>query len=248
MVWIFNCTKLSRTMKLSSLAHIIVVDDEPITRELISGYLCNENYSVSEAGNGIELEALLTKTPADLILLDINLPGKDGFTLARELRSYSDIGIIMITQRDNDIDRIIGLEIGADDYITKPFNPRELIARVRSVLRRVQLSVSIDDNSPLIHFQNWSLHIAGRYLISPQGEEIYLSSGEYELLIAFIQKPNTVLSRERLANMIDPQSKAMSRSVDVLITRLRHKLRDDAQQAKMIVTVYGVGYIFATEA
>ena len=123
-----------------------------------------------------------------------------------------------------------------------------MIARVRSVLRRVQLSVSIDDNSPLIHFQNWSLHIAGRYLISPQGEEIYLSSGEYELLIAFIQKPNTVLSRERLANMIDPQSKAMSRSVDVLITRLRHKLRDDAQQAKMIVTVYGVGYIFATEA
>ncbi len=235
-------------MKPSSLAHIIVVDDEPITRELISGYLCNENYSVSEAGNGIELEALLTKTPSDLILLDINLPGKDGFTVARELRSYSDIGIIMITQRNNDIDRIIGLEIGADDYITKPFNPREMIARVRSVLRRVQLSVSIDDNSPLIHFQNWSLHIAGRYLISPQGEEIYLSSGEYELLIAFIQKPNTVLSRERLANMIDPQSKAMSRSVDVLITRLRRKLRDDAQQAKMIVTVYGVGYIFATEA
>ncbi|MEE9356160.1 MAG: response regulator [Methylococcaceae bacterium] len=235
-------------MKPSSLVHIIVVDDEPITRELISGYLCNENYSVSEAGNGIELEALLTKTPADLILLDINLPGKDGFTLARELRSYSDIGIIMITQRDNDIDRIIGLEIGADDYITKPFNPRELIARVRSVLRRVQLSVSIDDNSQLIHFQKWSLHIAGRYLISPQGEEIYLSSGEYELLIAFIQKPNTVLSRERLANMIDPQSKAMSRSVDVLITRLRRKLRDDAQQAKMIVTVYGVGYIFATDA
>jgi two-component system torCAD operon response regulator TorR len=235
-------------MKPSSLAHIIVVDDEPITRELISGYLSKENYSISEAGNGIELEILLTKTPADLILLDINLPGKDGFTLARELRSRSDIGIIMITQRDNDIDRIIGLEIGADDYITKPFNPRELIARVRSVLRRVQLADTNDDSSPLIHFQDWSLHIAGRYLISPEGKEIHLSSGEYELLTVFIQKPNTVLSRERLANMIDPQSKAMSRSVDVLITRLRRKLCDDAHRAKMIVTVYGVGYIFANEA
>lgn len=229
------------------LAHIIVVDDEPITRELITSYLCKDNYSVSEAGDGLELETLLTQSPADLILLDVNLPGKDGFTLARELRSRSNIGIIMITQRDSDIDCVIGLEMGADDYITKPFNPAELIARVRSVLRRVQVTEIYDDSSPLIRFQGWSLHIAGRYLISPEGEEIHLSSGEYELLAVFIQKPNTVLSRQRLANIIDPQSKAVSRSVDVLITRLRRKLRDDAHKAKLIVTVHSVGYIFAAE-
>ncbi|MEE9355159.1 MAG: response regulator [Methylococcaceae bacterium] len=235
-------------MNQSSLAQIIVVDDEPITRKLIASYLCKENYSVSEAGDSVELEALLKKSHADLIVLDINLPGKDGFTLARELRSRSNIGIIMLTQRDDDIDRIIGLEIGADDYVTKPFNPRELIARVRSVLRRVQVAESNDDSSQLIRFQDWSLHLAGRYLISPEGEEIHLSVGEYELLAAFVQKPNIVLSRERLANMIDPQSKAISRSVDVLITRLRRKLRDDAQNAKMIVTVRGVGYIFAVKS
>ncbi len=186
-------------MKETLPAHLIVVDDEPITRELIASHLRKEDYSVSEAGDGSELETLLAESQADLVLLDVNMPGKDGFTLARELRSRSNIGIIMVTQRVDDIDCIIGLEMGADDYNTKPFNPRELIARVRSVLRRVQTTESYDDCSPLIRFQGWSLHIAGRYLISPEEEEVYLSAGEYELLAAFIQKPNTFLSRQRLA-------------------------------------------------
>ena len=234
-------------MKNFAQTQIMIVDDDPVSRELIAGYLQADNFQVTEAGDGNEMLQKLAEQPIDLVLLDVNLPGKDGFTLVREIRSTLDIGIIMLTQRQDDIDRIVGLELGADDYITKPFNPREVVARVRTVLRRIRHVNQVNDISPYIRFQDWALHIGGRYLLSPQNEEIHLSGGEFMLLSAFLQKPNVLFSRERLATLIDPQSKAVSRSIDVLIARLRKKLGDDAQEPKLIVTIYGAGYIFTAE-
>lgn len=234
-------------MPNSEITQILIVDDDPVSRALIAGYLQADNFQTLEAGDGTEMMKKLVDQPVDLILLDINLPGKDGFTLIREIRATLEIGIIMLTQRHEDIDRIVGLELGADDYITKPFNPREVVARIRSVLRRTKLSNQANDISPYIRFKDWALHLGGRYLLSPENEEIHLSGGEFMLLSAFLQKPNILFSRERLAQLIDPQSKAVSRSVDVLIARLRKKLRDDAQEPKLIVTIYGAGYIFTAE-
>ncbi len=228
-------------------AHIMIVDDDPVSRELVTGYLCAENFLVSEAADGDEMLEKLVSEPFDLILLDVNLPGKDGFTLVREIRSLMEIGIILVTQRQDDIDRIVGLELGADDYITKPFNPREMVARVRTVMRRVKLSNRSNDVSPYIRFGDWALHIGGRYLVSPDKKEIHLSGGEFLLLSAFIQKPNVLFSRDRLSMLIDPEGKAVSRSIDVLIARLRKKLGDDGNQPKLIVTIHGSGYIFTAE-
>lgn len=234
-------------MKNSVITQIMIVDDDPVSRGLIAAYLEADNFQVIEVDDGNEMLKNLVEHPVDLILLDINLPGKDGFTLVREIRATMDIGIIMLTQRHEDIDRIVGLELGADDYITKPFNPREVVARIRTVLRRTRRVSQTNDISPYIRFQDWSLHLGGRYLISPENEEIHLSGGEFMLLSAFLQKPNVLFSRERLAQVIDPESKAVSRSVDVLIARLRKKMGDDVQEPKLIVTIYGAGYIFTAD-
>jgi two-component system torCAD operon response regulator TorR len=229
-------------------AHILVVDDDPVASGLVAGCLQIDGHLMSRAADGEAMEGLLREQPVDLVILDINLPGKDGFTLARELRARSEIGIILITERKEDLDCIIGLEMGADDYITKPFNPRELRARVRSLLRRVSAIASSQDQSPVLRFNGWYLHTGARNLVSPEGEETRLPSGEFKLLCAFLQKPNVVLSRERLQSIIGGGSDTTSRTIDVLIGRLRQKLREDPRNPKLIVTIHGEGYICTAEA
>lgn len=229
-------------------SHILIVDDEPISRSLLRGYLALEDYQVSEADDEASLMSVLAKQAVDLILLDVNLPGKNGFTIASQLRAKSDVGIILVTKRNADTDRIMGLEIGGDDYITKPYDPRELMARVRNVLRRLYVMKHVNaDETREIRFLEWRLSLSKRCLITPEGEEVPLTKGEFKLLEAFVQKPNFIFTRSRLQSLIDPENKATSRSIDVLIGRLRQKLNDGPTNPKIIVTIHGAGYLFAVE-
>ena len=190
---------------------------------------------------------VLAQGHVDLVILDLMLPGEDGLTLARSLRSESGIGIIILTGRGETVDRIIGLEMGADDYLSKPFHLRELLARVKSVLRRVQsrISEAPAGTRTLARFAGWSLDLAGRELTSPGGEEVRLTTGEFDLLAAFVNNANQVLSRDRLLDLArNREAGPFDRTIDVQVGRLRRKLEDDPQNPSMIKTVRGSGYIF----
>lgn len=194
----------------------------------------------------MSMRDVLSKDPAKVILLDINLPGEDGLDLTRELRSGSDIGIILVTGRVDEIDRIVGLEIGADDYVTKPFNPRELLARVKSLLRRMD-SASIVER-PVKRFMNWTFDTKIRRLVSPTGENERLTRAEFELLNAFTDRPNIVLTRDRLLNLTTHRSWDPSdRTIDVLVRRLRGKIEPDPKNPEIIVTAHGEGYVFVAD-
>jgi two-component system OmpR family response regulator len=226
---------------------ILVVDDQQEIRDLVREYLTDEGFRVSTASNGAELRDEMARGPVDLVILDLVLPGEDGLQLARELRSGSDVGIIMLTGRGETIDRIIGLEMGADDYLAKPFHMRELLARVRSVLRRGAAHAGERSGGPRarIRFAGWTLDLASRELLSPSGEEVRLTSGEFELLAAFVDHANQVLSRDRLLDLSRHRAAGpFDRTIDVQVGRLRRRLRDDPQNPTMIKTVRGGGYIF----
>ncbi len=232
---------------MSDNGHIIVVDDEEQIRELVEEYLAGEGYRVSTAQDGAAMRRVLAREPADLVILDLMLPGEDGLTLARSLRGEFGIGIIMLTGRSETVDRIIGLEMGADDYLSKPFHLRELLARVKSVLRRVQsrASEAPAGTRTLARFAGWSLDLAGRELISPSGEEVRLTTGEFDLLAAFVANPSQVLSRDRLLDLArNREAGPLDRTIDVQVGRLRRKLEDDPQNPGLIKTVRGSGYIF----
>ena len=227
--------------------HVLIVEDEPVIRMTLSGYLQTEGYAVSEAADGNAMRRIMADIPIDLVLLDIRLPGEDGLSLLRELRSTTDIGLVLVTGRTDAVDRIIGLEMGADDYITKPFNPRELLARVKNLLRRTtQASTSLlPHNSRRIGFDGWEFDQGRRRLKSPAGDNIALTRGEFDLLAALVQKAGTVLSRDVLLNHISHREWAPSdRTVDVLVRRLRHKLEDVSHRNEFITTEHGVGYVF----
>jgi len=230
--------------------HILIVDDDREIRELLQTYLQKHGYRVSVAEDGRAMWKQLEQARINLVVLDLMLPGEDGLSLCRKLRSESDIAIIMLTAMGEETDRIIGLEMGADDYLAKPFNPRELLARIKGVLRRVRpgyMAEPDDTNTAMLKFGAWKLDTTARHLIDQQGQAVSLSSGEYRLLRIFLDKPNRTLSRDYLLDLISGKDALpYDRSIDVQVGRLRKRLGDDARVPEIIKTVRGAGYVFTS--
>ncbi|GAA0585554.1 response regulator [Caenispirillum bisanense] len=220
---------------------VLVVEDEGAVREMIAAFLSNAGYAVRTAADGFAMQSILESEPVDLLLLDLNLPDCDGLEVARSLRARSRLGIIMVTARDEPEDRARGLELGADDYITKPFFPRELLARVRNVLDRS--GGNLDMVAPdVLSFGRWVMDRANRRLVSTDGRDPALTAAEFDLLCALMDRPGQLLSREALAAAVDDKKPdAGARSVDILVSRLRKKLGDDGS---LIETLRGHGYRF----
>ena len=227
--------------------HILIVDDDAEIRSLLSEYLQKQGYRATVVADGKGLRAAIEKSRPDVVVLDLMLPGEDGLTLCRELRARSDIPIIMLTARGDETDRIVGLEMGADDYLAKPFNPRELLARIKSVLRRAR---SLPDNLrpqefASYRFAGWTLEVATRNLSAPDHVVVPLSGTEFRLLRIFLDHPNRVLTRDQLIDlMLSRDAAPFDRAIDVQVSRLRHRLREDAKEPAIIRTVRGEGYVF----
>lgn len=230
----------------SSGATIVVVDDDVQILQLVARFLRSNGYRVLTARDGREMQSLLAEAGADLIVLDLMLPGANGLDLCRELRKTSAIPVVMLTAKGDDVDRIIGLEVGADDYLPKPFNPRELLARINAVLRRSSAGAHQSTGRPRrFGFSGWRLDVLKRELTSPRGVVIDLSSGEYDLLTTFLEAPQRVLSRDYLLDAARNRSlEPFDRAIDVQVSRLRRKLGDSGD---LIKTVRGAGYLFASD-
>lgn len=237
---------MTLTGSRSKSDHILVVEDDAATRAKLAGYVEAVGYRVSEAVDGNEMRRIMTTDLVDLVLLDVNLPGEDGFDLTRELRTRTDIGIILVSGRTDDIDRIVGLEMGADDYVTKPFHGRELIARVKNLLRRTRLASRSEATTHSIG--PWTFDVARRRIDHRDGRRVVLTRAEYELLAALVTYPGTVLGRDRLLRIVSHRTAEPSnRTIDVLIRRLRMKIEDDPQDPDHIITAYGEGYLMAMD-
>ena len=237
-------------------AKVLVVDDDAVTRSCLVNYFVAEGYEVREAGTAEEAEQQLAAEPADLVLLDIRLPHKDGLTLTRELRVRSEVGIILVSGRQDEVERIIGLECGADEYVTKPFNPREILARAKNLIRRVRQVDAAGSSTPAVRAplaapvcEGVVLHEDARQLTHADGAVTALTEGEFQLLRAFLAHPGQTMSRDALLDQIRNREWVPSdRTVDVLVGRLRRKLHDDAANPKIILTVHGAGYRFNPSA
>ncbi len=231
--------------------HILVVDDDREIRDLVARYLRQHGYRVQSAADGVQMRRELADWSFDLVILDLMLPGEDGLTLCRRLRADSNLPVIMLTAMGEETDRIIGLEMGADDYIAKPFNPRELLARIKAVLRRtsgVSGAEKADADAPIHQFSGWTFNMASRELTSPQGVLTPLSAGEFDLLSTFVTHPRRVLSREQLLDMSrGREALPFDRSIDVQVSRLRRKIEADPASPVLITTVRGGGYMFTPE-
>ena len=225
---------------------VLVVDDDPAVRQMLAEYLSAHGYEVALAGSGSAMRAELERAAPAVVLLDIGLPGEDGLTLARYLRERHQVGIIMVTGAADVVDRVAGLEVGADDYIAKPFDPRELRARLKSVLRRVELKESPRLSAPLrVSIGRCFLDLKSRTLTDAKGREVPITSMEFDLLKALIEHPNQVLSRDQLLTMTrNREWEPFDRSIDIRITRLRRKLEEDPARPRAIRTVRGAGYMF----
>ncbi len=233
---------------LNTPDHILVVDDDTEIRSLLHEYLQKQGYRVTAVADGKGLRTAVATSHPDLIILDLMLPGEDGLTLCRDLRAKSAIPIIMLTARGDETDRIVGLELGADDYVAKPFSPRELLARIKSVLRRARaLPENLKtEESGLFLFAGWTLDAATRNLTSPQGVVVALSGTDFRLLKIFVDHPNRVLTRDQLIDlMLSRDAGPYDRAIDVQVSRLRQRLGDDAKEPAIIKTVRGQGYVFA---
>ncbi len=233
--------------------HIAVVDDAPDITRLLANYLGGNGFRVTECSGGTALMALMRKDPPDLVLLDIGLPGDDGLVIARRLREHWQTSIILVTGRSDPVDRVVGLEIGADDYVTKPFDLRELLARVRAVLRRSaqnfqassELGNDATRSADRLHFADWVLDCGGRRLLAGDGAEVSLTTGEFELLRVFATHPGRVLSRDFLLESTRGRDAApFDRAVDVLVGRLRKKIECTPGQPEILKSVRSAGYIF----
>jgi two-component system OmpR family response regulator len=218
--------------------HVLVVDDE---------YLERNGFRVSLATDGAEMRRALDRSRPDLVVLDLMLPGESGLTLCRDLRVESSLPVIMLTARAEEVDRIVGLEMGADDYLAKPFSPRELLARIRSILRRARgLSGPERSAAHQLRFAGWTLDLAARQLLAPDGVVVALSGAEFKLLSVFAEHPNRVLDRNQLMDLtVGRDGAPFDRSIDVQVSRLRLRLRDDAREPRIIKTVRNEGYVLA---
>jgi two-component system OmpR family response regulator len=233
---------------MQSAPHILVVDDHREIRDLVSRALTKEGFRVSVAADGRAMRKLMGDSRIDLVLLDLMLPGEDGLSLCRGLRAESGIPIIMLTAKGDEVDRVIGLEMGADDYLPKPFGSRELVARIRAVLRRSQEAspaARSSERPKQYHFDRWRLDVGARELLRDDGVTLPLSTGEYDLLIVLVERPQRVLSRDQLLDLARGRAaSALDRSIDTQVSRLRRKLEQDPGDPKIIKTVWGGGYIF----
>lgn len=235
-------------MTLKPTTHVLIVDDDHRIRAMLARFLVDHGLKVSQAGDGQAMFTLCEAARIDVIVLDIMMPGEDGLSLCRRMRAQSSVPIILLTAMSGDTDRIIGLEIGADDYVVKPFNPRELLARIRAVTRRLG-ATSINAERPvatLYEFAGWQLNSSRRTLTSPAGALTDLTSGEFDLLAAFLEHPQRVLTRDQLLDLAHGRmSDAYDRSIDVQISRLRRKIEADPQDPAFIKTIRNEGYFFA---
>jgi len=238
-------------MTIAPVPHILVIDDDPSIRDLVTEYLGDNDMRVSAAASGREMFDLIDREAIDLVLLDLRLPGEDGMQLARRLRERASVPIVLLTGRNEEADRVMGLELGADDYVTKPFSPRELLARVRAVLRRYQVQATLperDSARRAFRFAGWELNLRTRRLISPDGAPVELTNGEFSLLNALCRAPRRVLSRDQLLSLSRlHEAEVFDRTVDVQIRRLRLKIEGDASLPALIVTERGAGYKLAAE-
>jgi len=227
-----------------NLPHVHIVDDDSEIRRLLAEFLSDNGYRVTTAANGNKVRDTVAKGNIDLIVLDVMLPDSNGFDLCRTIRASSATPIIMLTAKGGEMDRIVGLELGADDYLAKPFNPRELLARIKAVLRR---SKGADDRpmTRTVRFDGWTLDTLRRELRNPTGVLVDLSGGEYDLLMTFVDAPQRVLSRDHLLDLTRNRvASSFDRSIDVQVSRLRRKLGGDEGSEGLIKTVRGAGYMF----
>jgi two-component system OmpR family response regulator len=228
--------------------HILVVDDDREIRDLLSKFLERQGMRVAAARDAKEARRLWPLGRYHLVVLDLMLPGESGLDFAKWLRAQGDVPIVMLTAMADETDRIVGLELGADDYLSKPFNPRELLARVRAVLRRASGEAGAPSATPAksIRFGGWTLEPARRRLLNPDGAEVPLTGGEYELLQVLVERPNRVLTRDMLMDLLrGRQAGPFDRAIDVAVSRLRRKLEDDGRNPSLIKTVRGGGYVLA---
>ncbi|MFC4294275.1 response regulator [Novosphingobium tardum] len=239
-------------MSDTSPTRLLLVDDERSLREPLADYLVRQGFAVTQAGTAAEARSRLAENGPeglfDLVLLDIMMPGEDGLSLCRHLIETRSLPVIFITARGESTDRIVGLEIGADDYVVKPFDPRELVARIRSVLRRSARGAPPADDNDLYVFENWRLDPLKRRLLDPEGAVVAISSAEFRLLMAFLEHPRQVLDRDRLLDMVQGrEAHLFDRAIDNQISRLRRKIEADSRNPEIIQTVWGGGYMLAAD-
>jgi two-component system OmpR family response regulator len=235
---------------MDTMPHILIVDDDREIRDLLARFLERNRFRVTAVRDGREAQRAWPLGHYQLVVLDLMLPGENGLEVARWLRTQGDVPIVMLTAMGEETDRIIGLELGADDYVPKPFNPRELLARIRAVLRRTseRAEKKVEPSGKSIRFSGWTLEPARRRLLNPDGAEVALTGGEYDLLVALVERANRVLTRDMLLDLLrGRQAGPFDRAIDVAISRLRRKLEDDGRHAQLIKTVRGGGYVLAAE-
>ena len=235
-------------MSETAPTRLLLVDDEPSLRQPLADYLVRQGFVVRQAEDAAKARSALLEDTPDLVLLDIMMPGEDGLSLCRHLSEAKDIPVILLTAKGEPTDRIVGLEIGADDYVVKPFEPRELVARIRSVLRRAAKLPPVIEEDALYEFEGWQLDPLKRRLTDPEGAVVPISSAEFRLLMAFLSHPRQVLDRDRLLDMVQGrEAHLFDRAVDNQVSRLRRKIEVDSRDPKLIQTVWGGGYRLATD-
>lgn len=226
--------------------HILVVEDDPVGRGTLAAGLRAENHRVTEADSAAALRRLFAPRDTDVVMLDADLPDESGISVLRDIRSRSEVGVIMVGKRVTDVDRIVALELGADDYVTKPYNLRELLPRAKNLARRVAAARDVvDEPRPQRSFAGWTIDVTHWTLTSPEGDDVRLTRAEFELLATLVTHPGRVMTRDNLLDHVAHRGRdPLDRTIDVLIGRLRRKIEVDPKRPRLIVTVHGVGYVF----